>query len=66
MRAAVWKGTRGGWWAETCPAEDYEEGASIYVRVPVAQQARLFPTHAEALAHALAEVGLTEKNGDTA
>ncbi|WP_053917025.1 hypothetical protein [Brachybacterium sp. SW0106-09] len=59
-RAGVWKGASGRWWVDVRRAEDWDPEQGI------AQQggAVLNPrhpgcaTHAEALAHALAEVGL--------
>lgn len=62
-RAAVWKGTgsrRRSWWACVVPAEEYEPGGPMPLRASMGvwHEHDDFPTHAAALAHALAAVGL--------
>ena len=62
-RAAVYRGAW-GWWVDTCLADEYRPGGPWQLRALAAPSAQThsFPTHAAALEHALAEVGLTEKN----
>jgi hypothetical protein len=63
-RAAVWREPQGRWWACVYPAEQHQPALAIHMRGPRGPQHEheRFRTHAAALAHALAEVGLTEKN----
>lgn len=64
-RAEVWREGREEWFTEI-----HESKGAAAQDLPIASRittGRLsiepFPTHAAALAHALAEVGLSEKNG---
>ena len=64
-RAEVWQERSDGfpaWCVGTCHYRDRIAGIPIHERPDYMNTIRTFPTHAAALAHALAEVGLTEKN----
>jgi len=54
-----------GWYVEVIDGEIPGRHLPIWERMGH-QTPERFPTHAEALAYALATVGLTEKKGDTA
>ena len=62
-RAAVYRGAW-RWWVDTCLAHEYRPGGPWQLRALAAPsaQTRDFPTHTEALAHALVEVGLGRRD----
>lgn len=67
-QAEVWRdrsSTRPTWCAGIYHYRDRATGLPIHLRPDYMDTVRPFPTHAEALAHALAALNLTEKNGDT-
>lgn len=57
MRATVWKSTL-GWWVEWCPDGHYNPARPLPLRLLTTCPGDHFPTHAEALSHALRMVGL--------
>lgn len=60
-KAAVWLGPNATWWACTVPAAQYMRDSPMPLRAPIGffHEHADFPTHGEALAYALAEVGLS-------
>lgn len=62
-RATVWKGASGSWWADVCDDKNWKAHLPLDRRalVTAVKDTSPHPTHAAALAHALAEVGLTKK-----
>lgn len=63
-RAVVWRALPGRWVVMAGPEEQYLRTPALSLRIPVGFYEERFPTHEAALAHALAEVGLTEKKED--